>query len=178
VSVVYLAAASVHGKSLLEHLGQPSRGISPPGLPEASLPTELDHQGVSSSQTYTDVDTHPPPNPLASTSARDAVLTYAYQLYQSQRNPGATSILSATPVFNLVPAMTSLEHVYSSQLVPLLRTLRSLHPHHLPTLLLLGSVHYAMDDFTTSLSLNEEILVIDPEYVSIHISLKRMERFN
>jgi hypothetical protein len=60
--------------------------------------------------------------------------------------------------------MTSSEHVYT-QLVSLLTLMRTLHPHHFPTLLLLGSVYYAMDDFASSLHLNEEILSVDPEYV-------------
>lgn len=104
-------------------------------------------------------------NPLASNLGRNAILTYAYRLYQSQNSPAPSSELSAAPVFDTLPEMTSSEHVYATQLVPLLTTLRSLHPDHLPTLLLLGSVHYAMGDYSTSLSVNEEILSIDSEYV-------------
>jgi len=163
---------------IVNYLGRLFHGISPAGLPESSLPIESEPQGlVPSSQTNIDVDTRPPPNPFVSTLARDAILTYAYRLYQSKRNPGATSILSAIPVFNL-PDMTSLEHVNSSQLIPLLTTLRSLHPHHLPTLLLLGSVYYAMDDYATSLSLNEEILSIDPGYVGTILSHDHAEWSN
>jgi hypothetical protein len=74
--------------------------------------------------------------------------------------------------------MTSPEHTYKSQLVPLLITLRSLHPRHLPTLLLLGSLYYAMGDYATSLSFNEEILSIDPEYVGISMPHIHAEYFN
>ena len=143
------------------HANFPSNGI------ESSASIELDPHGLAVAGSETDIilDTHPLPNPLTTTLGRDAILAYSYRLYQSQRHPEATSILSAAPVFNIPPAMTSSD-VYSSQLVPLLTTLRSQHPHHLPTLLLLGSVYYSMDDLTTSLRLNEEILSINPEYVS------------
>lgn len=106
-------------------------------------------------------------NPLASSLGRDAVMTYAYRMYQGQQSSAPSSELSAIPVFDPLPDMTSSEHVYTSQLIPLLTTLRALHPQHLPILLLLGSVHYAMEDYATSSRLNEEILSLDPEYVSI-----------
>jgi protein O-GlcNAc transferase len=106
-----------------------------------------------------------PSNALASTLGRDTILSYAYQLYQTQHNPGQTSILSVTPVFNPLPALMSSEHIYS-QVASLLTTMRSLYPQYLPTLLLLGTIYYAMEDFSSSLRINEEILSIDAEYVS------------
>lgn len=46
--------------------------------------------------------------------------------------------------------------------------LSSLHPDHIPTKLLLGSMYYAIGDYAASLRLNEEILSLDPEYVSAY----------
>jgi protein O-GlcNAc transferase len=101
--------------------------------------------------------------------ARDALLVYAYRLYESPQNPMPSGI----SLVNLVlPSLRprSKEDIYKSQLLPLLSTLRSLHPHHLPTLLLLGCVHYSMGNYDISIGLNKEILAIDNGYVRFTIS--------
>lgn len=127
---------------------------------------------------------HPDPtvhNPFASTLFRDAILTHACHLYQSHDNRIPSSVLSATPVFNIQRSMTSLDNICTEQLIPLLLMSRSLHPHHLPTLLLLGTVFYAIEDYNSSLAINEEILSIDSEYVSckstINIDMRLISQF-
>lgn len=105
------------------------------------------------------------PNPLESNVGRDALLAYAHRLYESPGRPGPSG-LSATPVFNLPNTTSSSEHEYQSQLLPIITMLRSLHPRHIPTLLLLGSVHFAMGDMSSSLAINHEILSLDPNYAS------------
>ncbi|WAQ83315.1 hypothetical protein PtA15_3A684 [Puccinia triticina] len=50
-------------------------------------------------------------------------------------------------------------------LLPLLHTLIKLHPKHLPTLLLLSCVYYSQGDYVSSLFHNDQILMLDPEYV-------------
>lgn len=101
------------------------------------------------------------PNPLASTLARDSLLVYAHQIFRSSSIPGALVHPSRRTL-----DVTSPEHAYNTQLLPLLNRLRILHPRHLPTLLLLGCVYYAVGNFKESLSINEEILQIDEYYVS------------
>ncbi|EJD03950.1 TPR-like protein [Fomitiporia mediterranea MF3/22] len=100
------------------------------------------------------------PNPLASTLARDSLLIYAHRIF---------NLSAPTTVFADVPRSTgniaSAGHPYNRQLLPLLQRLRALHPRHLPTLLLLGCVHYALGNFKESLSVNEEILQIDADFV-------------
>jgi protein O-GlcNAc transferase len=107
-----------------------------------------------------------PANPFSSQLARDALLIYAYRLYETPHNPtpSGTSLVSL-----ILPALRpqTTEVVYRSQLMPLLTTLRTLHPRHLPTLLLLGCVHHALGEFATSVLLNEEILSIDNGFVRI-----------
>ncbi|KAF8527916.1 glycosyl transferase family 41-domain-containing protein [Hysterangium stoloniferum] len=105
-----------------------------------------------------------PENPLGSTLARDALLSHAYRIYNSPNNhlpPG----LSHIPLESTSTDPTSPSHAYSTQLVPLLSILKSLHPQHLPTLLLYSCVLYAVGDLNGSLALNSDILRIDPNYV-------------
>lgn len=101
------------------------------------------------------------PNPLASTLARDSLLIYAHQVFRSSSVPGAFAHLPPRST-----DITSPEHPYKTILLPLLYRLRTLHPRHLPTLLLLGCVHYAVGNFQESLAINEEILRIDETFVS------------
>ena len=103
-------------------------------------------------------------NPFASPLARDALLSQAYRVYESPSSL-LPSGLSPTPVDSPIRDPISPTHAYTAQLVPLLTALRTLHPHHLPTLLLLACVLYALGDFNGSLTLNCEILHIDPNYV-------------
>ena len=103
-------------------------------------------------------------NPFVSTLARDALLSQAYRIYDSPASL-LPSGLSPAPVGSSVTNSILPSHTYTMQLVPLLAALRTLHPHHLPTLLLYGCVLYALGDFNGSLMLNCEILHIDPNYV-------------
>ncbi|KAL5495255.1 hypothetical protein ACEPAI_718 [Sanghuangporus weigelae] len=103
---------------------------------------------------------HTVPNPLASTLARDSLLIYAHKIFNSFSIPGSTVDNSHAP-----SDVTSPDHPYNSQLLPLLQRLRILHPEHLPTLLLLGCVHYAVGNHKESLAVNEGILQIDANFV-------------
>lgn len=71
--------------------------------------------------------------------ARDYLLSYAHAVYSKKPNDPC--------------------------LLPLLHTLIKLHPKHLPTLLLLSCVYYSQGDYVSSLFHNDQILLIDPEYV-------------
>lgn len=103
------------------------------------------------------------PNPLASTLARDSLLIYAHRLFNSSAIPGA---IPGPLGSNSSPGIFSPEHPYHRQLLPLLQKLKTLHPNHLPTLLLLGCVQYAVGNYEESLVLNEEMLRLDENYVS------------
>ncbi|KAI9608647.1 hypothetical protein H4Q26_004832 [Puccinia striiformis f. sp. tritici PST-130] len=71
--------------------------------------------------------------------ARDYLLSYAHAVYSKKPNDPC--------------------------LLPLLHTLIKLHPKHLPTLLLLSCVYYSQGDYDSSLFHNDQILILDPEYV-------------
>ncbi|TFY55582.1 hypothetical protein EVJ58_g8160 [Rhodofomes roseus] len=49
--------------------------------------------------------------------------------------------------------------------MPLLSALRSIHPRHIPVLLLLACTHHTLGDYQTSIALSFEALSIDPECV-------------
>lgn len=110
------------------------------------------------------------PNPLASSLARDALLTYAHKLYDNPA-PGARAPLglSPRPLAGIEPTEPNLVNpiqTYNGELLPLLLSLRSLHPTHIPTALLLACVQYAIQDYEGSLRTNHEILEMDPGFVS------------
>ena len=102
------------------------------------------------------------PNPLASTLVRDALLNYANQLYKCPFEP--TPGLAVPPV---PYGLTSPQHPYRTQLLPLLRNLKLLHPEYIPILLLLGCVYQAIGDYVASIHENEEILKIDENFVRL-----------
>ncbi|GAA6060386.1 hypothetical protein JCM10212_004639 [Sporobolomyces blumeae] len=82
------------------------------------------------------------PTLLASVSSpqkRDYLLSYAHTLYSSD------------------PA--------SKELLPLLHTIESIHPDHLPTLLLISCVYYTRGQLESSLYYNKRLLAYDPNYV-------------
>lgn len=128
--------------------GDPSSLPSPHSVITQQQEAELPH-----SENYT----------LTRNLSRESLLAYAYHLYDSsgQRPSGMTAV----PLANPGPIATSPEQTYQRQLLPLLSTLRSLHPHDPAVLLLLGCTHYALGDFNTSLSLNLEILRTDSNSV-------------
>lgn len=65
-------------------------------------------------------------------------------------------------------------------LLPLLKTLAALHPHHLPTLLLLSCAYYSIQDLRASLFWNLCCLQVEPGYVeamsNIGTTLRSMGR--
>ncbi|GAA6022980.1 hypothetical protein JCM10207_007738 [Rhodosporidiobolus poonsookiae] len=76
---------------------------------------------------------------LASPQKRDYLLTYAHTLYAKQPQ--------------------------SDELLPLLHTIESMHPDHLPTLLLISCVYYTRGELESSLYYNKRLLEFDPSYV-------------
>jgi hypothetical protein len=94
--------------------------------------------------------------------ARDAMLTYAYRLYSTfiRQAEGLTSFPHQSE-----PDATAPSQPYQNQLLPLLTSMRNLHPHHLPILLLLSCAHYSAGDLDACLAVSNEILSIDPNYV-------------
>ena len=108
------------------------------------------------------------PNPLASSLARDTALVFARRSFHAPPIPDSIDApLRASEIVKF----------YRTHLVPLLENLRSLHPRHIPCLLLLGCVYHAIGDFAKSLAVNDEILAIDANFVSglpySHPTLKR-----
>ncbi|GAA5831870.1 hypothetical protein JCM11251_003916 [Rhodosporidiobolus azoricus] len=82
------------------------------------------------------------PSVLASVAAphkRDYLLSYAHAMYA--KDP------------------------HSDDLLPLLHTLESMHPDHLPTLLLISCVYYTRGELESSLYYNKRLLGFDPTYV-------------
>ncbi|GAA5853587.1 hypothetical protein JCM8547_002514 [Rhodosporidiobolus lusitaniae] len=82
------------------------------------------------------------PSVLASVSSpqkRDYLLSYAHALYAKD--------------------------AASEELLPLLHTIESMHPDHLPTLLLISCVYYTRGELESSLYYNKRLLEFDPSYV-------------
>ncbi|GAA5905481.1 hypothetical protein JCM5296_005886 [Sporobolomyces johnsonii] len=128
----------------------------PPAAPSTSQPepstVEADHAlPLSPIHTDTPSSALPPtsasttfsdPTLLASVASpqkRDYLLSYAHTLYA--KDPG------------------------SSELLPLLHTIESIHPDHLPTLLLISCVYYTRGELESSLYYNKRLLAYDPSYV-------------
>lgn len=116
----------------------------------------------------TELGTEPPIlAPFASITARDALLLYAYRLYESPHNPMAVG-LAPIPLFSAAAlGPRSSEEIYRRQLLPLLLTLSSLHPKHLPALLLTGCVYHAIGEFERAIEIFRDILSIDPNFVGV-----------
>jgi protein O-GlcNAc transferase len=102
-------------------------------------------------------------NSLAYSLNRDALLAYAYHLYDRPGTsfPGMTSI----PLTNPILTLTNPTQIYKLRLLPLLITLRSLHPHDLSVLLLMSCTQYALGDFNASIQTSHDILGINPNFV-------------
>jgi hypothetical protein len=102
---------------------------------------------------------------LGTSIARDALLAYAHRLYNDSTDPP----LGLTPAPQQTGADSS--RLHHDQLIPLLESIKSQHPQHLPTLLLLSCVQYTIGDYDACLSTCNLILSIDPDYVRrLHIS--------
>ncbi|QRW05064.1 glycosyltransferase family 41 protein [Ceratobasidium sp. AG-Ba] len=156
----------VHGHSGPLGALAPPRGLGPQPFVGALAPVSYGQELLHPSL--------PPvaptmPNPLASSLARDALLTYAHNLYE---NPGpgtrpplglSSKPLSAIPPVQ--PTSTNPAQTYNTELLPLLISLRTLHPTHIPTALLLSCVQYALQDYEASLRTSNEILSMDPHSV-------------
>ena len=97
--------------------------------------------------------------------ARDAMMAYAYYLYDSPISGAPPMGLTTTPIRYVAPQDNSIETIYRSRLLPLLLTLLHFHPTHLPILLLLACTYHSLGDYQRSLSISQQILSIDPEYV-------------
>ncbi|GAA5914406.1 hypothetical protein JCM6882_008223 [Rhodosporidiobolus microsporus] len=76
---------------------------------------------------------------VASPQKRDYLLSYAHALYAKDPQ--------------------------SDELLPLLHTIESMHPDHLPTLLLVSCVYYTRAELESSLYYNKRLLGFDPTYV-------------
>ena len=92
-------------------------------------------------------------------------MAYAYYLYDTPGRPRPAGLTPSLVGPTDAPGTLSTESIYRLQLLPLLSTLRVLHPRHIPVLLLLACTYYALGDYQTSVSLSYEILAIDPECV-------------
>ncbi|KIM34507.1 glycosyltransferase family 41 protein [Serendipita vermifera MAFF 305830] len=100
---------------------------------------------------------------LGTSLARDALLAYAHRLYNNPTNPHPAGLTSVP--HQSQPEEGSLSHIYYRQLIPLLDSIKSQHPQHLPTLLLLSCAYYSTGDYDACLNVCSEMLQIDPNYV-------------
>lgn len=142
------AAALVDGKGDLFHTNTPESNSWAAVSPQTSV-----------------VDTVDQTNPITSTLSRDSLLAYAYHLYYSTSH-SLTAGLTAMPLSHLSSDLTSSQDIYRIRLLPLLVSLRSLHPRDIPILLLLACTHHTLGDYDSSLTVSREILDIDPTFVS------------
>ncbi|KAI0322338.1 glycosyl transferase family 41-domain-containing protein [Amylostereum chailletii] len=81
--------------------------------------------------------------------------------------------LSHVPLSFVPPPPSTRDLGRHSALLPLLLMLRSNHKRHLPTLLLLGCVYFAIGDYAMSMNIDHEILVIDPKCVEAMCNIGR-----
>ncbi|PVG04770.1 protein prenylyltransferase [Serendipita vermifera] len=100
-------------------------------------------------------------NFLGTSIARDALLAYAHRLYNNAFNHP----LGLTPVPHQSQPDSGLPNTHHQQLISLLESIKSQHPRHLPTLLLLSCVQFSIGNYDTCASLCDEILSIDGNYV-------------
>jgi hypothetical protein len=102
---------------------------------------------------------------LGTSIARDALLAYAHRLYNNATN--VTSFELTTILQQSDPNEGAPPQLYYRQLFPLLESIRSQHPQHLPTLLLSSCVYFSAGDYDACLRVCLEILDIDPNYVRL-----------
>ncbi|GAA5862952.1 hypothetical protein JCM1840_002337 [Sporobolomyces johnsonii] len=150
------AAGKAEPAALASALSIAQMQAPPPAAPSTSQPepstVQADHAlPLSPIHTDTPSSALPPtsasttlsdPTLLASVASpqkRDYLLSYAHTLYA--KDPG------------------------SSELLPLLHTIESIHPDHLPTLLLISCVYYTRGELESSLYYNKRLLAYDPSYV-------------
>ncbi|KAI0033174.1 glycosyl transferase family 41-domain-containing protein [Vararia minispora EC-137] len=102
--------------------------------------------------------------PYLDVSVRDTLLQHAYRMYENSSSfvpPGLTYM----PLPTIAMSTPQVNKVYSEQLLPLLIVLNSLYQQHPPTLLLLGSVYFALGNYQSALQTFGEILAVEPNYV-------------
>ncbi|KAF8070184.1 glycosyl transferase family 41-domain-containing protein [Lyophyllum atratum] len=100
-------------------------------------------------------------NPLTSTLGRDVLLSYAQRDYLALDNSKPNR---PTPV----PIhQSNVGHSLGREgsIRALLTILKTFHPTHIPTLLLLGCMQFSLGEMTSSLEINQDILRLDPTYV-------------
>ena len=105
---------------------------------------------------------------VSSPELRDQMLQYAHGLYST----GSTTETIQTSEGEAAgggegasQTQTKTKVKLHPTLLPLLHTLRDLHPKHKPTLLLLSCAYYSAGDLAASLMYNNEILKLDRECV-------------
>ncbi|KAB5594284.1 Glycosyltransferase family 41 protein [Ceratobasidium theobromae] len=161
--------------SLHAHQSIPDTHMRPGVAQASSLPSDCDraHQIVSSGLIPVGPNPITPSmstfqEPMASQLTRDALLAHALKLYENPgpggRAPRGLTTQLLTPGTSQ-PELVDPAQTYSAELLPLLTTLRALHPTHIPTLLLLACVQYAVKDYEGSLKTNNEILTLDANIV-------------
>ena len=101
---------------------------------------------------------------LGGSILRNAMVAYAHRIYSSS---SASNMSGPPPILADPPSDPSFQGQGSTpQLLPFLQSLRALHPRHLPILLLLSCVYYQAGDRVACLTTSQEMLRIDPNYVS------------
>lgn len=152
VEDVGLVSAAQPGKPLDPSTSVPSRPSTPPRSASVSTSQDPSPSSLPASQPppplspSTSANSLSDPNLLASVTSpakRDLMLSYAHTLYSQDST--------------------------SKELLPLLHTIESMHPDHLPTLLLISCVYYTRGELESSLYYNKRLLNYDPNYVSFRL---------
>ncbi|KAF5386146.1 hypothetical protein D9615_002508 [Tricholomella constricta] len=100
-------------------------------------------------------------NPLESTLCRDILLSYVQRDYLASVKPNS-SRLAPVPIHR---PNTSHSLGRDGDMHALLTVLRTFHPTHLPTLLLLGCLYFTSGDLDLSLEINQDILRLEPNHI-------------
>lgn len=160
-----------HSRAEIQLPPGPSEHVAGPQLANSSssafAPSQLARlSGASRSYaSHSSFGAEPHNNPLLDDATRDALLAYACRVYESSLRPDSTG-LSHVPMSTSMASQLPDGEVLTEQLLPLLNMLKTLHARHLPTALLLGCVYFSLGNYQMSLSINQDILSIDPNYVS------------
>ncbi|KAI0068507.1 TPR-like protein [Artomyces pyxidatus] len=153
----YVQSDGPHNEGVSPYL--PSRPSSNPTLPPGRSPERPAEPGHETAAASTDIaaEASTPSLSLGLITERDAMLQYAYRIYESSFDTESTG-LSHLP---LTPLSISMSPRGLQSLVAVLTS----WPKDKPTLLLLGCVYFALGDYEKCLTTHKEILAMDSECV-------------
>lgn len=103
--------------------------------------------------------------PLSGGIDRNAAFLAACRIYECVAQPSTAGIVHKLDNIEGRPSPTP-QNPLREELLPLLITIHRTDNFNIPVLLLLGCVHYSLEEYTTSIRFHEQILAINPECVS------------